>query len=81
MSIHEVRCVVQGKTYFGTYEVHRLGEIETVTVRYNGDETENETCGLPPPVVASTLLGELVSWRARPAVHRRTQAADHAPGP
>ena len=63
MSIHEARCMYKGQTYFGIYEVIRSSDTEIVSVRYNGDETEASTCGLPASVVAETLLGELVVRR------------------
>jgi hypothetical protein len=61
MSIHEARCVRQGRTFFGVFETAGFGVREKVSVRYNGDEMDALTGGLPADVVAATLLGELVA--------------------
>ena len=60
MSIHEARCIYQGRTFFGVFDVVGNGSSETISVRYNGDELEAQTGGQPPEAVAGTLLHELV---------------------
>lgn len=64
MSIHEAQCVYKGDVFFGTFEVLRVGSLEMIDVRYNGDCIRTDMFGLRPEIVAPTLLRELVVQRA-----------------